>query len=154
MAHVHTCVWHCVNTLRAEQNGDHFAANIFKCIFLCLEWKFEYLDLIYNEACSSINNISSLVQVMAWHQTGAKPLPESMKTKVPDAIWHRWPQLLTGLYVKILEICSLKQTIPSLSYRPVEANKALKNIYLKWKANVLQIIFGYINTTLFHEGWV
>ena len=25
--------------------------------------------------------LSSLVQVMAWHQTGAKPLPEPMMTK-------------------------------------------------------------------------
>ena len=30
----------------------------------------------------------ALVQVMAWHQTGAKPLPEPMMTKTHEAIWH------------------------------------------------------------------
>ena len=28
---------------------------------------------------------SALVQVMAWHRTGEKPLPESMPTKITDA---------------------------------------------------------------------
>ena len=32
---------------------------------------------------------SALVQVMAWHRTGEKPLPESMLTRFTDAyIWH------------------------------------------------------------------
>ena len=32
---------------------------------------------------------SALVQVVAWHRTGEKPLPESMLTQFTDAyIWH------------------------------------------------------------------
>ena len=35
-----------------------------------------------------IGNMSSLVQVMAWHPLGAKPFPEAMVTQIHDAIWH------------------------------------------------------------------
>ena len=34
------------------------------------------------------NNISALVQVMAWKQAGAKPLPVPMLTIAYDVIWH------------------------------------------------------------------
>ena len=40
---------------------------------------------------SSINNKSALVQVMAWHQPGDKPLPEVMMTQISDAIRHHAP---------------------------------------------------------------
>ena len=33
----------------------------------------------------SIDDESALVQVMAWHRAGAKPLPEPMLSKFPDA---------------------------------------------------------------------
>ena len=32
-----------------------------------------------------INNMPALVNVMAWHRTGDKPLPEPMMTQVTDA---------------------------------------------------------------------
>ena len=35
-----------------------------------------------------IDNMSALVQVMAWCLTGTKPLPETMLTEISDAIWH------------------------------------------------------------------
>ena len=33
----------------------------------------------------SINNISALLQIMAWHRTAAKPLSEAMMVQLPDA---------------------------------------------------------------------
>ena len=33
-----------------------------------------------------IDNKSALLQVMAWHLTGAKPLPEPMLSKISDTI--------------------------------------------------------------------
>ena len=33
----------------------------------------------------TVNNKSALVQVMAWHCTGDKPLPEAMLTQFTDA---------------------------------------------------------------------
>ena len=32
-----------------------------------------------------IDNISVMVQVMAWHRTGDKPLPETVLTQIIDA---------------------------------------------------------------------
>ena len=49
-------------------------------------WKYFFQRNIFNFYSryadkNSINNVSALIQVMAWHQIGAKPLPEPMLTK-------------------------------------------------------------------------
>ena len=49
-----------------------------------LQWK--YLNFNYNfTEVYSQRSKSALVQVMAWHRTGEKPLPESMLTQFTDA---------------------------------------------------------------------
>ena len=67
------------------QNGRHFADDIFRCIFL--NEKFCILILISLEFVPKgpIDDDSALVQVMAWHQTGNKSLPEPMLTKFNDS---------------------------------------------------------------------
>ena len=78
--------WYCViwlrislshlNTLRPRQNGRHFADDIFKCIFLnqnariSLEISRKFVPKV------RINNIPGLIQIMAWHRPGDKPLSE------------------------------------------------------------------------------
>ena len=65
------------NTLRPRQNGRHFA-DVFKCIFLDENvWIPIKISLKFVPKCS-INNISSLVQIMAWCLPGNKPLSEPM----------------------------------------------------------------------------
>ena len=77
---------HRVNILRPRQNGCHFADNSFKCIF-------------FNEnACISIEislkfvpkgpiyNIPALVQIIAWHRPGNKPLSEPRIVRLPTHI--------------------------------------------------------------------
>ena len=62
----HVCEYPLFNTLRLRQNGHNFPDNIFKCIFLnenmwisiAISKKFVPEGLI--------NNIPSLVQIMAW----------------------------------------------------------------------------------------
>ena len=48
-----------------------------------------YFDSYFSEVClylfCPIDEKSSLVQVMAWHLFGAKPLPEPMMTRFIDA---------------------------------------------------------------------
>ena len=68
------------NTLGSEQNGRHFANDIFKyipdqnlCILIKIPHNFIPTDPIDNE--------SSLVRVMGWHRKGDKPLPEPMMTQ-------------------------------------------------------------------------
>ena len=67
-----------VNTLRPRQNGRHFPEDIFKCIFLnenvwiSLKISLKFVPMV------RINNIPALVQIMAWHRPGGKPLSEPM----------------------------------------------------------------------------
>ena len=76
------------NTLRPRQNGWHFPGDIFKCI-------------LFNENVRVLNKISlkfankglldnntALVQIMAWHRTGNKPLSEPIMASFDDAYMH------------------------------------------------------------------
>ena len=78
-----------VNTLGPRQNGRYFADDIFKYIFLnkiCCNFSEISLKFIPK---GSINNKPALVQIMAWCQTGDKPLSEPMTT----FYWCMYPSL-------------------------------------------------------------
>ena len=67
-----------VNTLRPRQNGRPFSGDIFEWIFLN-----ENLSISINISLKfvprgRINNIPTLIQVMAWRRPGDKPLSEPM----------------------------------------------------------------------------
>ena len=65
------------------------ANNIFKCIFLnenCIILIQISLKFVPR---SPIDNKPALVQVMAWHLIGNKPLPEPMIAQFTEAyMWH------------------------------------------------------------------
>ena len=63
------------------QNGRHFAHNIFKYLFMSTLIR---ISLRFVPK-GSIDNKSTLVQVMAWRQRGDKPLPEPVLTQFSDA---------------------------------------------------------------------
>ena len=67
-----------INTLRLRQNVRHFADDISKCI--SLNEHFLILNKIWLKCvpCGLIENKAALVQIMAWHRTGNKPLSEAM----------------------------------------------------------------------------
>ena len=68
----------CINTLRQRQNGRHFPDNIFKCIFLNENvWILNTIWLKFVPK-GPIDNNTALVQKMALHQSGDKPLSEPM----------------------------------------------------------------------------
>ena len=74
-----------VNSSHPGQNGHHLADDIFHCIFMN---DFFCILILVSLECvpkGPIDNDSALVQVMAWHQTGNKSLPEPMLTKFTDA---------------------------------------------------------------------
>ena len=66
------------NTLRPRQIGCHFADNIFKCIFLIENVRIPIKISLNFVSKGPINNIPSLVQIMAWRRPGSKPLYEPM----------------------------------------------------------------------------
>ena len=79
-----------INTLRPRQNGRHFP-DIFKGIFLNENvWILIKISLKF-VSNGPINNIPALVQIMAWHWPGDKPLSETM-ISLPTHICVTWPQ--------------------------------------------------------------
>ena len=97
-----------LNTLRPRQNGRHFADDIFKCISLN-ENICNSLNVLLNLVPKvRINNIPSLVQIVAWRRSGDKPLSEPMIVTV-----------LTHICVTRLQWVSLKKgTVPILDIFP------------------------------------
>ena len=66
------------NTFRPRQNGHHFADDVFKCLYLNGNvWFLLKISLKFVPK-GPINNILSLVQIMAWHRPGDKSLSEPM----------------------------------------------------------------------------
>ena len=60
-------------------------ADIFKCFLLNENAKILIQISLKLVPGSPIDNKSAFVQVMAWHRTGDKPLPEQMMTQFTDA---------------------------------------------------------------------
>ena len=82
----------CFNTLRPRQNGRHFPDDIFKWIFLNENiWISIDISLKFVSK-DPINNIPTLVQVMAWRRPGDKPLSEPMMVRLPMHICVTRPQ--------------------------------------------------------------
>ena len=68
-----------VNTLRPRQNGRHFPNDIFnKCIFVNENVWISIKTSLSFVPRGPINNILTLVQIMAWRRPGDKPLSEPM----------------------------------------------------------------------------
>ena len=74
-----------INSSPPGQNGRHFTDDNFKCIFM--NEKFCILIPISLKFVPKglIDNMSALVQVMAWCLTGDKPIPEPVMTHFTDA---------------------------------------------------------------------
>ena len=64
---------------------SNLADNILKCIFFNENDRIEIQISLKFVPMHPIDNKSSLVQVMAWHQTGDKPLPGPIMTQFIDA---------------------------------------------------------------------
>ena len=80
------------NTLRPRQNGRHFPDGIVKCIFLNKNvWISINISLKFVPK-GLINNIPSLVQIMAWRRPGGKPLSEPMMVSLLTHICAIRPQ--------------------------------------------------------------
>ena len=75
------------NTFRPRQNGRHLADDIFKCIFLNKNASIAIKISLKFVPKGPINNIPSLVQIMAWYCPGDKPLSEPMMVSLPTHIY-------------------------------------------------------------------
>ena len=71
------CQWG-LNTLRPRQDGRHFPDDIFKWIFFNEIIRISIRISLELVPGGPINNIPTLVQIMAWRRPGDKPLSEPM----------------------------------------------------------------------------
>ena len=81
-----------VVTLRQRQNGRHFTDDTFKCIFLDENIRISIKISLKFVPKGPINNIPTLVQIMAWRRPGDKPLSEPMMVRSLTHICVTRPQ--------------------------------------------------------------
>ena len=67
-----------LNSLRPRQHGRHFADDTFKPVFLYENIRISIKISRKFVSKVPINNITALVQIMAWRRPGDKPLSEPM----------------------------------------------------------------------------
>ena len=116
-----------INTLRPRQNGRHFTDDTFKRIFLNEDVGILIKISLKFVPKGPINNIPALVQVMAWHRPGDKPLTEPMVVR-----------LLTHICVTRSQW--VNSFIPSLSPRPTVANSCTNQC--EWHRLQMEAIFS------------
>ena len=81
-----------VNTLGPRQHGRHFADGAPKRIFLNENVRISIKISLKFVPKGPISNILSLVQIMAWHWPGDKPLFEPMLASLLTHVCVTWPQ--------------------------------------------------------------
>ena len=91
-----------LNTLRPRQDGHHFLDDILKYIFLNENIKILIKISLKFVSKGSINNIPALVQIMARHQPGEKPLSEPIMVSLLTYICVTWPQWVNAISVHCL----------------------------------------------------
>ena len=78
-----------LNTLRLWWDGQHFTDDIFKCIFYKQIFS---VSIKISLKLIPIKNIPALVQIMAWHHPGDKPLSEPVMVNLQMHICITQPQ--------------------------------------------------------------
>ena len=82
-----------LNTLRPRQNGRHFPDDTFKCIFFNENVWISITISLKIVPKVRINNITALVQIMAWRWPSDKPLSEPMMVSLLTHVCvtrHQW----------------------------------------------------------------
>ena len=69
------------NSLRPRQNGRQFPDDIFKCIFMSENVIISIKISLKFVPMGSIDNIPTLVPIMAWRRPGGQPLSEPMMVR-------------------------------------------------------------------------
>ena len=138
-----------INTLRSRQNFCHFADDIFKCIFLNEN---VWISLTISLKCvpnDRIDNVSALVQMMAWRRPSDTPLSEPMMVRLLTHIWvtrRQWVNIVANglFYVYLHFFCILTYAIIYVFIHHI-----IFGLYLYF-LNILYI-FKYPCTNIFHR---
>ena len=110
------CFMNYFNTLRPRQNGRHSADDIITCIFLNKNiWILIKISLKFVPK-GPINNIPALVQIMAWHRPGDKPLFDQMLVSLLTHMCVTRPQWVKILSYLILSTATILTLIMRIHY--------------------------------------
>ena len=120
-------VFFMINTLRPGHDAQHFADDIFKCVFLNEDIPISINISLKFVPKGLINNIPALVQIMAWCRPGDKPLSEPLMMSLLTHICITLPQRVQ-VNVSLL-------WCQATSVLCVDSNKVLFQAFLKyiWK---------------------
>ena len=83
---------HKFNALRPRQNGHHIGDDTFSCIFVNENVTISIKFSLKFVPKGPINNIPTLVQIMAWRRPGDKPLSEPVIVSLLTHIFFTRPQ--------------------------------------------------------------
>ena len=94
------------NTLRPRRNGRRAADDTFERIFVNENVRISIKISLKFVPKGPINNIPSLVEIMAWRRPGDEPLFQPMMVRLPTQICATRPQWVNDLMC-ILEMLSI-----------------------------------------------
>ena len=108
-----------LNTMRLRQNGHHLPDDIFKCIFLNENVFVSIKISLKFVPKGPINDITALIQIMAWRCQGKKPLSEPIMVSLLTHICVTQPQWVDSLstrfcicHMLVMELLSLLLSHP------------------------------------------
>ena len=136
--------------MRVTQNGWHFPGDIFKCIFLNENvWISNTIWLNFVCKCQ-IDNITALVQITAWRQTGKKPLCEPMMAYFDDAyICNTWPR---WIHAKICSSRALEVKLHIFCIKPSKWWVPCQSNYQSYSV-IRRNFHVWIHQTWLFIGW-
>ena len=139
------------------QEKFHFTDNIFKCIFfneiiqILLKISLKLVPKIW------INNISALIQIMAWHWPGDKRLSEPVMVNLQMRICitsHQWvkqhQEVISQKVKPILSVCKFAQLRKAIIFDHICSLGKLTKMFLSFTKQVffvgeiLLYIFFYL----------
>ena len=100
--HVQRCYW-LINTLRPRRNEQHFKRIFFKeNVWISIKISLKFVPK------GPIDNITALVEIMAWRRSGDKPLSQPMMISLPTHICVTRPQWVNiySLFHRENNICA------------------------------------------------
>ena len=93
LMHCNSTMYQHINTLRPKLNGRYFVDDISKCIFLNENiWISFKSSVKFVSKFVQMNNVPALVQIMAWRESGDKPLFEPKMVSLLTCICVTRPQ--------------------------------------------------------------
>ena len=92
--------------------------------------KMKFLNLLKYVPSGLIHNMSSLVQIMAWHWRGDKPLSDQIMTQFTNAYMHHQASMSYGLARSIFAILGFWNFVPYGDYRPTQLYIVLRTVFI------------------------